>query len=118
MIWKKIAITLFLFAAMTGCSLANKLVYRIDINQGNYVEKAAVKQLRFGMSKEQVQYLLGTPMLIEPGYPDTWYFIQRQQSGHKKPKQKSLIVDFDSLGKVKALRGDIKADEKFFEPLQ
>ncbi|MCZ8497842.1 outer membrane protein assembly factor BamE [Vibrio lentus] len=50
---------------LTGCSLLEKLVYRVDINQGNYVEQEAVDQLKFGMTKTQVRYVMGSPMLIE-----------------------------------------------------
>ncbi|HFU0519335.1 TPA: outer membrane protein assembly factor BamE, partial [Vibrio parahaemolyticus] len=35
---------------LTGCSVLEKLVYRIDINQGNYVEQSAVDKLKFGMT--------------------------------------------------------------------
>ena len=60
---------------LTGCSVLERLVYRIDINQGNYVEQSAVDKLKFGMTKAQVRFVLGSPMLIENGYPNTWYYI-------------------------------------------
>lgn len=41
--------------ALSGCSLLERLVYRIDINQGNYVDQQSVNQLKFGMSKDQVR---------------------------------------------------------------
>ena len=56
---------------LTGCSVVEKLVYRIDINQGNYVEQSAVDKLKFGMTKAQVRFVLGSPMLIENGYPNS-----------------------------------------------
>lgn len=102
---------------LTGCSLVEKLVYRIDINQGNYVEQQAVDQLRAGMTKEQVRYVLGSPMLIENGYPNTWYYIYHHTEGHNDPEQKDLIVKFNSAGTLERLSGDYIVSDAFNEPL-
>ncbi|CAM2976766.1 MULTISPECIES: outer membrane protein assembly factor BamE [Vibrio] len=100
---------------LTGCSLLEKLVYRIDINQGNYVEQQAVDQLKFGMSKEQVRFVMGSPMLIENGYPDTWYYIYHHTEGHKESIQKNLIATFNTAGALMEISGDYPASERFFE---
>ncbi len=102
---------------LTGCSLLERLVYRIDINQGNYVEQEAVNQLKFGMSKEQVRYVLGSPMLIENGYPDTWYYIYHHTEGHHFSEQKDLIVDFNDQGLLMEVSGDFPASKNFFESI-
>lgn len=102
---------------LTGCSLAEKLVYRIDINQGNYVEQQAVDNLKFGMTKEQVRYVLGSPMLIENGYPNTWYYIYHHTEGHKDSVQKNLFVDFNDSGNLYSVRGDFPVSDRFFEGL-
>ncbi|CAH8202064.1 MULTISPECIES: outer membrane protein assembly factor BamE [Vibrio] len=100
---------------LTGCSLAEKLVYRIDINQGNYVEQQAVDKLKFGMTKEQVRYVMGSPMLVENGYPDTWYYIYHHTEGHKASIQKNLIVNFNPSGSLVNVAGDFSPSEQFFE---
>ena len=46
--------------------------YRIDIQQGNYVTQEMVSQLRSGMTKEQVRYLLGTPLMTDIFHADRW----------------------------------------------
>ncbi len=112
--WKNIALTSFLIFGLAGCSLANRLVYRIDINQGNYIEQSAVEKLRFGMTKEQVQFLLGPPMLVETGLPNTWYYIHWIKPGHNKPKQKELVVNFDDKGILDSLTGDFKISQQFY----
>lgn len=101
-----IALTLAL-ASLTGCSWANKVIYRIDINQGNYIDTAAVAQLKLGMNKEQVTYLLGPPMLVEEGFPNTWYYIQWLKSGHRKATQKDLILEFSPQGTLVEMKGDV-----------
>ena len=103
---------------LTGCSLLEKLVYRIDINQGNYVEQEAVDQLKFGMTKTQVRYVMGSPMLIENGYPDTWYYIYHHTPGHGESVQKDLIVNFNDQGTLADITGDYPKSDAFYEKIQ
>ncbi|MUH98147.1 outer membrane protein assembly factor BamE [Aliivibrio fischeri] len=100
-----------------GCSLLEPLVYRIDIAQGNYVEQEAVDKLRFGMTKQQVQFVMGSPMLVESGYPNTWYYIYHFTHGHEKAIQKNLIVHFDDNGNLTNMEGDFPISDSFFEKL-
>lgn len=102
---------------LTGCSLLEKLVYRIDINQGNYVEQSAVEKLKFGMTKEQVRYVMGSPMLVENGYPNTWYYIYHKTEGHNDSVQKNLIVDFNDEGQLVNVSGDFPPSSDFFESI-
>ena len=102
---------------LSGCSVLERLVYRIDINQGNYVEQQAVEQLKFGMTKEQVRFVLGSPMLIENGYPNTWYYIYHYTPGHNPSIQKNLIVDFNDSGTLVTISGDFQQSDAFFEGL-
>ncbi|MDP5254153.1 MULTISPECIES: outer membrane protein assembly factor BamE [unclassified Vibrio] len=116
---KKWLITIPLsMALLSGCSVLEKLVYRIDINQGNYVEQTAVDKLRFGMTMKQVQYVLGSPMLVENGYPNTWYYIYHHTENHEESVQKNLIVNFNDEGLLKTVSGDFKVSDHFFEALQ
>ena len=62
---KSVIISLALALGVSACSV-NKVVYRIDVPQGNYLEADTVAKVQPGMNKEQVQYLLGTPVLISP----------------------------------------------------
>jgi outer membrane protein assembly factor BamE len=103
---------------LTGCSLLEKLVYRIDIAQGNYVEQSAVDQLRVGMSKEQVRYVLGSPMLIENGKPNEWYYIYHFTNGHNDPEQKNLFVIFDNESLLERIEGDFPASPEFTQQIQ
>lgn len=102
---------------LSGCTVLERLVYRIDINQGNYIEQQAVDQLKFGMSKEQVRFVLGSPMLVENGYPDTWYYIYHHTAGHEDPVQKNLVVSFNNGGTFINIAGDFQQSDNFFESL-
>lgn len=86
--------------SVTACSSVQKIVYRIDVPQGNYLESAAVEQVKVGMNAQQVQYLLGTPMLIDPFSNQTWYYVFLQQKSYNVPEQHTFIVNFDRRGIV------------------
>ncbi|MFC3023096.1 outer membrane protein assembly factor BamE [Vibrio zhugei] len=100
---------------LSGCSVVERLVYRIDINQGNYIDQKDINQLKFGMSKDQVRYVLGTPMLVENGYPNTWYYIYSHTHGHEKNIQKDLIVKFNENDKLVNVSGDYHVSQNFYE---
>ncbi|EGY32440.1 outer membrane protein assembly factor BamE [Aggregatibacter actinomycetemcomitans] len=89
-------VTALIFAlSVTACSTVNKVVYRIDVPQGNYLEASKVTQLKTGMTAQQVQYLLGTPVLIDPYSNHTWYYVYLQQKAYETPEQHTLVVHFD-----------------------
>lgn len=81
-----------------GCSTLEKVVYRPDINQGNYLSPADVAKVHTGMTKKQVAYVLGTPMLQDPFGNNTWFYVFRQQPGHEDVSQQTLTLTFDSSG--------------------
>ena len=61
-------------------ALASGCVYRMNIQQGNYLEGKTVAQLQVGMTRSQVRYLLGTPMVPDAFDKDRWdylYYFQR-----------------------------------------
>jgi outer membrane protein assembly factor BamE len=54
--------------------------YRPDVQQGNVVTKEMVEQLRPGMTRDQVRFLLGTPLVTSMFHQDRWdyvYFLKR-----------------------------------------
>jgi outer membrane protein assembly factor BamE len=71
-------------AALAGCGTRAQATdsflgfitpYRIEIVQGNAVTKEQAAQVRQGMSREQVQAILGTPMLTDPFHADRWDYV-------------------------------------------
>ncbi|OOF39545.1 outer membrane protein assembly factor BamE [Rodentibacter mrazii] len=86
--------------SLSACSTVEKVVYRIDVPQGNYLEAASVAQVKQGMTVQQVQYLLGTPILIDPYSNLTWYYVFLQQRAYQAPEQHTFTVKFDQRGLV------------------
>ncbi|MGK2959837.1 MAG: outer membrane protein assembly factor BamE [Candidatus Malihini olakiniferum] len=81
-----------------GCSTLERLVYRLDINQGNYLAPADVAKIHTGMTKQQVSYTLGSPIMQGPFSSDTWFYVFRQQQGHEIVKQQTLTLTFSKDG--------------------
>lgn len=100
------AVVLSLTVLVTGCSTVKKIVYRPDINQGNYLATSDVAKVREGMTKEQIVYLLGTPMLHDPFGSNTWYYVFRQQPGHEGVTQETLTLNFNDAGTLISMSKD------------
>lgn len=86
-----IAVTALLLAALplSGC------IYRMNIQQGNYLEGKTVAQLQVGMTRSQVRYLLGSPMVPDIFDKDRWDYLYYFKSGHlRRPEQRHLVVLF------------------------
>lgn len=103
-----------LMPALPGC------VYRMNIQQGNYLEKSTLDQLQVGMTRSQVRYLLGTPMVPDAFDNDRWDYLYYLRKGRlKKPEQRNVTVFFqdDKVAKIDRHDGsaasmDIPSDEK------
>lgn len=59
-----------------GCS-----IYKLDVQQGNLIDEDVVAQLRPGMDRQQVVYLMGTPLLQDPFHADRWDYFYRLRNG-------------------------------------
>ena len=95
----------------TEATLTNIITpYRIDIRQGNFVTQDMVAQLKPGLSKDQVRFILGTPLVSDPFHAERWDYVYRFQSGHDKPQQRQLIVFFDD-GKLVRVGGNVVAGD-------
>jgi outer membrane protein assembly factor BamE len=76
-------------AASSGC------VYRMNIQQGNFLEARTVNQLQVGMTRSQVRYLLGTPMVPDAFDKERWDYLYFFKKGRwRKPEERHLIVFF------------------------
>ena len=74
--------------------------YRPDVQQGNVVTKEMVDQLRESMSRDQVRFLLGTPLLTSIFHTERWdyvYFLQRGNSDEKQRRHLVVLFKNDRL---------------------
>jgi len=82
--------------------------YRMEIQQGNYVTQEMVSQLKPGMSKEQVRFVLGTPLLTDIFHADRWDYIYYRDARKGTKEQRRLAVYFEA-GRLARVDGDIVA---------
>lgn len=68
--------------------------YRPDVQQGNVITKEMVDQLRPGMSREQVRFLLGTPLLTSVFHQERWDYVYRLARGSGEVQMRKLVVFF------------------------
>jgi outer membrane protein assembly factor BamE len=94
--------TATLRAALLACLLgatalgAGGCVYRPNIQQGNLLRTKDIDQVQAGMTRSQVRYLLGTPMLADPFDPQRWDYIYTFQRGRERKVERAhFVVRFD-----------------------
>ena len=93
---------------LTGCGSTVPIVkpFKMDIQQGNVVTSKMLLQLKPGMTKSQVKFIMGTPLIVDSFHSNRWdYFYQMRQAGKIK-EQRRVILDFENelLARV---RGDV-----------
>jgi outer membrane protein assembly factor BamE len=70
-------------------------VYRMNIQQGNYLEGKTVDELQVGMTRSQVRYLLGTPMVPAVFDRERWDYVYYFKHGRiHKAEERHLTVYF------------------------
>lgn len=110
---KVITIILTSSILLTGCSFVDRWVYRPDINQGNYVTQDNVEKLKIGQTKEQVAYIMGSPMLTSVFGDDIWYYVFREQPQHGYVHQQTYTLIFGANGLVSDIKtAEIDAESK------
>src|SRR5438477_10193828 len=83
------------FTALLLASALSACVYRMNIQQGNFLESKTVDQLQVGMTRSQVRYLLGTPLVPDLFDKDRWDYLYYFQRGRlRRPVQRHVIVYF------------------------
>jgi outer membrane protein assembly factor BamE len=80
----------------------------MEIQQGNYVSQDMVSQLRIGMSKEQVRYVLGTPLVADIFHGDRWDYVYYRESRRGPREGRKIAVLFEN-GKLVRVVGDVVA---------
>lgn len=90
----------------TGCFPG---IYKLDIQQGNIIERDKIKQLQPGMTKRQVRYLLGTPLVVDTFDQNHWEYYYGFKDGKDNFHQEKLVLLFDN-GQLSKIDNEIPAD--------
>ena len=93
---------------VTGCS--NLIpAYRIDIQQGNILKKEDIDQIRLGMDKNKISYILGSPSIKDPFHANRWDYVYTLKKGHGKLEKKNITLYFEK-DKLVSTEGSLKPD--------
>jgi outer membrane protein assembly factor BamE len=107
---RTIHLVLLLLPVLAACNpLSPFTVYRMEIQQGNYVTQEMVSQLQPGMTKDQVRFVLGTPLLTDVFHENRWdYVYRRQRANSREVDERRLSVYFEN-DKLVRVEGDVVA---------
>lgn len=91
-------------------SIAGITPYRIDIQQGNFLSREMVAQLKLGMTREQVRFVLGSPMVTDIFHADRWDYVFFRQPARGKIENRRLAVFFEK-DRLARVEGDLSLTE-------
>lgn len=86
-------------------------VYKVDIQQGNIITQEMIDQLRPGMTKRQVIFVMGTPLVRDPFHQDRWDYIYSYQPGGGIRGQEGVTMFFEN-DLLTHFTGDFKPTEE------
>ena len=82
-------------------------VYRVDIQQGNLLKDKDVSQVEVGMTRSQVQFLLGTPMVADSFHRDRWDYAYYLRKGRSRDVERRWIVVHFENDRVSKIQRDL-----------
>lgn len=95
---------------LAGCSgmptLPSIAPYKMDIQQGNVVTQEMVSKLKPGMTRNQVRFALGTPLVVDPFHADRWDYVYRHDKGGETKEYRRIVVIFQE-DKLARIEGDV-----------
>ncbi|MEQ1667660.1 MAG: outer membrane protein assembly factor BamE [Sulfuriferula sp.] len=101
----RVLITFSLIAtSLAGCSYLPSMPkinaqtfspYKIDIQQGNFLDDAMVDKLKVGMTRTQVKFILGTPLVTDVFHANRWDYIYTYRKDGKLTEQRRVVLYFN-----------------------
>lgn len=107
---------LLLAGLLTGCSLGldkplllpGITPYRIDIQQGNFVTQDMLSKLKPGMTRSQVRYVMGTPLVVDAFHQNRWDYVYNYRKAGELTEQRVVTMIFEGDRLVR-IEGDVVA---------
>jgi outer membrane protein assembly factor BamE len=94
--------------------LASGCVYRINIQQGNFLDQAAVEQVKAGMTRSQVRYLLGTPLASDIFNKERWdyiYYLKKGRTRHVDSRRVTVYFDGEKVARLDKPSAEVAAEQ-------
>jgi len=103
------AFAVFSLALVAGCGvprIPGITPYKPDIQQGNYLSQDLVAQVKPGMTREQVRFLMGTPLLTDIFHADRWDYLYWREAENGKRETRRVALFFAD-NKLERIEGDV-----------
>ena len=105
-----IVATTIVVAIVAGCASGDRTrsglfePYRTDLPQGNYLTREMLSQVKLGMTRDQVRFVLGSPLLTDVFLPDRWNYVFRFQHADGTAETRRVVVMFrnDRVAQIEA----------------
>lgn len=97
------ALLLIVPVLLSGCFL---VPHKIDVQQGNYFDQQMVSKLKSGMTRSQVRFILGTPLVADPFHPNRWDYVYMNGKAGDVSRERRLTVVFED-DKLVRVEGDV-----------
>jgi outer membrane protein assembly factor BamE len=101
-----IAAAVLFTCALGACGLRMPQPYSPPLQQGNVIEQDALSRLKPGMTRSQVRFALGTPLVVDVFRNDRWDYVYLLRRQGEAPQQRRIAVFFDGDLLVR-IEGDV-----------
>lgn len=101
-------------ALLAACSYKPSFIneYKIDVQQGNVLTQDMVNQLKPGQTRDQVRFLLGTPLITDIFHQQRWDYVYRYRDGRTgNVESRNFAVFFDVDGRMERVVGEVAAGD-------
>lgn len=88
---------------LSACFLAP---HRVDVQQGNFVDQDMMSKLKLDMTRSQVLFVLGTPLVADPFHPDRWDYVYLTGKAGDVDRKRGIAVVF-SEDRLIRIEGDV-----------
>jgi outer membrane protein assembly factor BamE len=99
-----------LFISVLVLILTAGCVYQASLSQGNLLKDEDLDQLEVGMTRSQVRFLLGTPMIDDPFHEERWDYVYYLRVGREDPTFKRWVTIIFDGNVVSEIRRDQKLE--------
>lgn len=99
-----------IFVLLAACSTKPSFIkeYKIDVQQGNVLSQEMVAQLKPGQTRDQVRFVLGTPLIADMFHQQRWDYVYRYSNGQTgQVESRKFTVFFDAEGRLERVGGDV-----------
>ena len=97
MVFKRFLLLVVAPALLAGCAYFQfPGVHKVEVEQGNIITRDMVSQLEMGMTKSQVRYVMGTPMIADSFHQDRWDYFYSTKIGRDLKERQGVVVYFEN----------------------